>query len=151
MKLRLQTDYALRVLIYLARAGTTDGAETLVRVDSMAEAYDISREHLVKVVQALSRHGYTATRSGRGGGVRLAMAPEDIDAAAVVGDFEGRNGVLECVVEPTVCVLEPGCRLRRKLMAAEAAFYAVLEGTTLADLVAKPSASSGLAQLPTLS
>lgn len=142
MKLRLQTDYALRVLIYLARSGE------ISRVDAIAEAYDVSREHLVKVVQALSRHGYTETRSGRGGGVRLAQLPADIDVADVVGAFEGRQGVLECVAEPQVCVLEPGCRLRRKLIAAEAAFYDELAGTTLADLVARPRPSTGLARLP---
>ena len=142
MKLRLQTDYALRVLIYLARC------EDLTRVDAMAEAYDVSREHLVKVVQALARHGWVETKAGRGGGVRLTADPARLDVATVIGAFEGREGVLECVAEPTVCVLEPGCRLRRKLMAAEAAFYRELEGTTLADLVQRPRAGTGLSRLP---
>jgi Rrf2 family nitric oxide-sensitive transcriptional repressor len=142
MKLRLQTDYALRVLIYLART------DDLIRVDAIAEAYGISREHLVKVVQALVRHGWARTRAGRGGGVRLAQPATEIDVSDVVGAFEGRTGVLECVAEPQVCVLEPGCRLRRKLIAAEAAFYAELKGTTVADLVARPRANTGLAHLP---
>ncbi len=142
MRLRLQTDYALRVLIYLARS---DG---LVRVESVAEAYDVSREHLVKVVQALARHGWVTTRAGRGGGVRLTGSAADVDVGEVVAAFEGRQGVLECVLEPETCVLEPGCRLRRKLIEAEAAFYAVLEGMTLADLVARPGPSTGLARLP---
>jgi len=141
MKLRLQTDYALRILITLARE------PRLVRVDAVAEAFRISREHLVKVAQALSRHGWVETRAGRGGGMRLAVAAESIDVAAVVGAFEGREGVLECVAEPTVCALEPGCRLRKKLIAAEAAFYRELQGTSLADLVRTPRAGSGLARL----
>ena len=142
MKIRLQTDYALRVLIYLARC------DERTRVDAVAEAFQISREHLVKVAQALVRHGWIETKAGRGGGMRLTADSDKLDVATVIGAFEGREGVLECVAEPTVCVLEPGCHLRRKLISAEAAFYRELEGTTLADLVAKPRAGSGLSRLP---
>jgi Rrf2 family nitric oxide-sensitive transcriptional repressor len=81
--------------------------------------------------------------------VRLAKPAAEIDVAEIVGQFEGRSVLLECFVDPDVCVLEPGCRLRRKLQDAEKAFYDTLSGTTLADLVARPKAGSGLAQLNT--
>lgn len=129
MRLKLQTDYALRVLLYLA------AARRLCPVDEMATAFDISREHLVKVVQQLARDGDVTTRAGRQGGVELARPAAEIGVAAVVGRFEGRRQVLECVQQPSVCVLEPGCDLRRLLIAAEQAFYDTLGDVTVADLV----------------
>ena len=136
MHLKLQTDYALRVLLYLGYAGRA------APVDEMARAFDISREHLVKVVQALARRALVATRPGRGGGVELLPAGGKATVADVVAHFEGRRTVLECVLKPKVCVLEPGCDLRRLLMSAEDAFYGALAGTTIADL-AKPSGKHG--------
>ena len=92
MRLTLQTDYALRTLVYLA-AGNGDWPS--VRV--IAEAYDISRPHLVKVVQALGRAGFVETRPGRSGGVKLAKPPEEI----VVGEVVRR---LEPSLVPVVCL-----------------------------------------------
>jgi Rrf2 family nitric oxide-sensitive transcriptional repressor len=146
MRLTLHTDYGLRVLLVLARERALDRAHPLT-VPALATALDVSREHLVKVVQALAAAGWVATRPGRGGGVHLAVAPDALDVADVVAHLEGRGGVLACVAEPAVCVLEPGCRLRRKLMAAEDAFYAALAGTSVADLVRRPRATDGLARL----
>jgi len=129
MRLKLQTDYALRVLLYLA------AADRLCPVDEIAGAYAISREHLVKVVQQLAREGWVATRAGRQGGVELSRPAAQISVADVVAAFEGRREILECVSTPSVCVLEPGCDLRRLLMAAEQAFYDALGATTVAELV----------------
>lgn len=142
MNLKLQTDYGLRVLIFLAHARRQATA------DELAGVFDVSRNHLVKVIQALARHGWVTTTRGRGGGVTLAVEPASLDVAHVVGRLEGRNGVLECVERPQVCVLEPGCRLRRKLIVAEQAFYDALAGSTLADLVHRPAAGHGLSRLP---
>jgi Rrf2 family nitric oxide-sensitive transcriptional repressor len=133
--LKTQTDYALRTLLYLGFVGEK------VTVDAIARAYGISKDHLVKVVQHLARLGYVRSQSGRTGGVRLAKLPEQINVADVVADFEGRAGVLPCVSEPEVCVLEPGCLLRTMLMQAESAFFAVLRKATIADLVRAPAAA----------
>jgi len=138
MQLKLHTDYGLRVLILLAHA------KRPATTDEMAEALDVSRNHLLKVVRTLAGRGWVSTSRGRSGGVALAVDPDAIDVADVVGALEGREGVLACVAQPEVCVLEPGCRLRRKLMAAEDAFYAVLAGTTIADLVHRPAPKHGL-------
>lgn len=138
MQLTLHTDYGLRVLILLAhgqRAATTD---------EMAEALDVSKHHLVKVVQTLARHGWVRTLRGRAGGVELTVDPEMLNVGDVTAALEGKDGVLACVVSPEVCVLEPGCRLRRQLMAAEEAFYDVLRQSSLADLVRRPAPGHGL-------
>lgn len=135
MQLRLKTDFALRVLLYLAHRERTTGERLPVRVEAVANAYDISKEHLVKVVQQLATHGWVVTKAGRGGGLQLAVEPGTIEVVDVIEAFEERRGVLECVETPRACILEPGCGLRRLLMRAEDAFYDSLAGVTVADLV----------------
>src|SRR5262245_46920308 len=140
MRLKLQSDYALRVLLYLGYA------DRAAPVDEMARAFDISREHLVKVVQGLARRGLVVTRPGRGGGVELLPAGRAASVADVVAHFEGRRTVLDCLQDSKACVLEPGCDLRRLLISAENAFYDALAGTTIAQLC-KPSGRGGLNHL----
>jgi len=141
MHLKLQTDYALRVLLYLGYAGAP------APVDAMATAFAISREHLVKVVQELARAGFVRTRPGRGGGVELLPAGKAASVSEVVARFEGRRTVLPCVLQPDSCVLEPGCDLRRLLMSAEDAFYGALADTTIADLCRPRAPRGGLRNL----
>jgi Rrf2 family nitric oxide-sensitive transcriptional repressor len=141
MHLKLQTDYALRVLLYLGHA------ERAAPVDEIARAFTISREHLVKVVQALARRGLVVTRPGRKGGVELLPAGRQATVADVVAHFEGRRTVLPCVLQPKLCVLEPGCDLRRLLMSAEDAFYGALADTTIADLSQPRARHGGLRHL----
>ena len=78
MHLNLHTDFGLRVLLYLG--STPDGAAS---APDIASAYDISLNHLRKVVQALSRAGYVRTTRGRTGGIALAMAPSEIGIGQV--------------------------------------------------------------------
>lgn len=130
MKLRIQTDYALRTLMYLGHTGGPASAREI------AERFVISKDHLTKVIQMLAKHGYVRTTPGRGGGVSLRRSADQIVVRDVVECFEGRNTVLDCVATPEVCPLEPGCRLRKVLIRAEAAFYAALADTTIADLTA---------------
>ena len=128
MKLRLQTDYALRALIYLGCVGRKAKAEEI------AAAFDVSKDHLVKVVQQLAKLGYVRTFAGRGGGVVLAVDPKVTSVREVIEAMEGRAGVLDCVRMPQICPMEPGCKLRRLLMTAEQAFYDALGTTSIADL-----------------
>jgi Rrf2 family nitric oxide-sensitive transcriptional repressor len=134
MKLRLQTDYALRTLIYLA--GKVAGAgNDRATADEIAEAFIISKDHLVKIVQQLGRLGLVKTYAGRGGGITLARAADQIKVRHVIESMEGKTRVLECVENPTVCPMEPGCHLRKLLMKAESAFYETLQNVTIADLI----------------
>src|SRR4051812_3494385 len=97
VNLRTQTDYGMRVLLYLAYKPEQTPVETI------ADAYGISKDHLVKVVQQLVRLGYVRSQSGRFGGVKLARRAEEIRVSQVIADFEGRNGVLPCVGDPGAC------------------------------------------------
>lgn len=130
MRLSLHTDYALRSLIYLAtmpEPATTAGA--------IAQAYGISRNHLVKVLQRLRDQGYVETVRGRGGGVRLGQAPDQIRVGAVVRRNEDLGELVECFnMETNTCPLAAACLLQRRLDEALRAYLEVLDRYTLADV-----------------
>ncbi len=129
MRLTLHTDYALRALIYVAIA---DGK--LITIRDIAESFDISKQHLMKVVNDLSRKGYLDTVRGRGGGIRLRRPPRDINIGQVVRDTEDLD-VIGCLGRRGYCPIERCCVLRGVLRDATQAFLAVLDGYTLADLI----------------
>jgi Rrf2 family nitric oxide-sensitive transcriptional repressor len=137
MMLKMQTDFALRTLIYLAHVGGQ------APVQDVAEAYGISKDHLFKVVQQLVRLGFVLSRPGRRGGIRLALDAAEINCGAVVAGFEGRHGLLPCVKDASHCILEPGCVLRVALIKAEDALYGVLERLTIADVIRANANATG--------
>jgi Rrf2 family nitric oxide-sensitive transcriptional repressor len=131
MKLTAFTDYSLRVLIYLA---AQPGERATIA--QIATAFDVSENHLVKVVHFLGKQGWLANVRGKGGGLELGEAPEKIVVGRVVRETEGKAAVAECFGESGGdCQIAPNCRLRGVLGEAVTAFYAVLDRYTLADLV----------------
>ena len=139
MRLTLHTDYALRVLIHVAIA---DGK--LVTITDIAEAFDISKQHLMKVVNNLSQKGYLDTVRGRGGGIRLRRPPQEINIGQVVRETEENLHVIGCLEQRGYCPMEHVCVLRGALHDATQAFLAVLDGYTLADLIKPKRALSSL-------
>jgi Rrf2 family nitric oxide-sensitive transcriptional repressor len=135
MRLTLHTDYSLRVLMFAALKG-----ETLSTIAEIAEHFEISRTHLMKVVNDLGRAGYLDTVRGKKGGFRLAKKPNQIKVGAVVRDLEKALSVVGCMQQTDYCPIEGACILRRALGEATAAFLAVLDRYTLDDLV-KPRKS----------
>jgi Rrf2 family nitric oxide-sensitive transcriptional repressor len=135
MHLTLWTDYALRTLIYLGVKG-----DSLATIAEIAESFDISRPHLMKVVNRLGAQGYIDTIRGRKGGIRLARPPAQIRVGAVVRDTEEDLAVMDCLSEPGAdpgfCRIEGCCVLRRAFREATLAFLDVLDRYTLADLLA---------------
>ena len=132
MRLTEWTDYSLRVLMY---CGVYAG-ERLVTINEIAEAYGISRNHLMKIVNDLSRQGLVETTRGRGGGLRLMAAPKDIRIGDVVRQAEQDFRIVECFDAATnACTLTPHCKLKRLLGDSLAAYFKVLDDATLADLL----------------
>lgn len=130
MYITQHTDYALRVLIHL---GTNP--ERLVTIQEISERYAISRNHLMKVVNQLIRAGFVAGLRGKGGGLRLARTPGEIGVGDVVRRMERGMTLVECFGASCHCILDPACKLKGTLSDALAAFFKVLDGTTLADLI----------------
>lgn len=131
MHLTYQTDYALRVLLYLA----TCHDKRLANIQDIAQTYGISNNHLMKIVHKLGKLGYLETVRGRNGGIRLAREPEAIVIGEVVRQTEEDFHVVECFdCTHNRCVITPVCQLRSALQEALAAFLRVLDNYTLADL-----------------
>lgn len=134
MKLTTFSDYTLRVLMFLALS-----RERLATIPEIAAAYDISENHLMKVVHQLARAGVIESVRGKGGGVRLARAPEEIRLGAIVRASEGNAPIVECLGDgAATCRIAPACRLTAVLSRAFEALYASLDEYTLADLVHSP-------------
>jgi len=130
MKLTRFTDYSLRVLIYL---GLKDNGR--VTIKEISDAYNISRNHLMKVVSLLTRMGYVDARRGPGGGIALARPATEIVIADVVRDMEDDLNLVECFCEEGSCIIKPVCELKVVLSEALAAYLQILEGYTLRDLL----------------
>ncbi|NOY00131.1 MAG: Rrf2 family transcriptional regulator [Verrucomicrobia bacterium] len=128
------TDYSLRVLIYTAAKHPDK-----VSITELAEAYDISRNHLVKVVNQLANLGYLDTTRGRGGGVLLGQPAVDIIIGDVIEAVEPGFDMAECFkLGVNHCRLTPVCRLKGIMNDAKTAFLRELSRYTLADVVRQP-------------
>jgi Rrf2 family nitric oxide-sensitive transcriptional repressor len=135
MRLSLYTDYALRVLMHAALR-----QPAVSTIDEVADAFRISRNHLVKVVQALGQNGFLSTRRGVGGGFTLGMPPARIRLGDVVRLTESDERVIDCVGRnDSPCRIFPICRLKGVLDEAAAAFFDVLDHYSLEDLVKRQS------------
>src|SRR5215207_2655042 len=145
MRLTVYTDYALRLLMYLALK--EDGCATISEV---AQAYGISKSHLMKVAHQLGVAGYIGTVRGKGGGLRLGKAAQEIGLGEVVRFAEPDMALVPCFAPVNAfCPIIPSCVLRRALEEARAAFLGVLDDYTLADLVQPGSALRALLSIPT--
>ena len=129
MKLTMQTDYALRTLLYLAQRPSRS------TIRDIAEFYRISAHHMGKVAHQLGKLGLIRNIRGPGGGLELARSAGAITIGAVIRAFEGATRMLECVDTPGVCVIQPGCTLRSVLAEAERRQMEYLNGVTLESLL----------------
>lgn len=135
MRLTNFSDYALRILMYAATQG-----DRLITIEETADVYGISRAHLMKVANQLTRAGYLKAVRGRFGGLALADRPNKIKLGDVLRATEPDFALVECFTDDNQCVITPRCRLRGALKEALAAFTKALDRYTLADLVLSPEA-----------
>ncbi|MDP3761803.1 MAG: Rrf2 family transcriptional regulator [Ramlibacter sp.] len=138
MKLTLYTDYTLRVMIYLALIHDDQGAAT---IEEIARAYDISRNHLMKIVHELSTHGFIVTQRGRSGGARLARQPSEITVGSIVRMAEKDFAVVSChdLALDHGCAVFDVCNVRHGFERATAAFLAELDAMTLDQAIRRPA------------
>lgn len=144
MRLTTYSDFALRTLMYLAVV-PADGM--LANISDIAGSYHISKSHLTKVVHQLGKLGYIESIRGKGGGIRLAKNPEDINLGALIRQIEPDFELVECFgqsappksdliyQEVIGCVISPECQLKRVFSEALKAFIGVLDQYSLADIV----------------
>ncbi|HET6524054.1 Rrf2 family transcriptional regulator [Sphingopyxis sp.] len=143
MRLTRYTDYAMRVLLYVGAREE----ERLSPISEIARAYGISQNHLMKVVNDLVNAGYLESMRGRFGGIRLARPAAEINVGAVVRHTEEGFDLVDC----GSCIIAPACGLTGALAEALAAFMTVLDGYSLADLLAKRANLAALFGVPEVS
>lgn len=146
MKLTAYTNFALRMLMYVA---LKDGQPATVK--EIADAYKISANHLKKAAIEMNKHGYLDTLQGRYGGYVLAQNAQSIVIGDVVRITEGNLEMVECFnPETNTCPLIEVCRLSRLFKKALKAFLDVLDDVTLADMISHPQQLKPLLQITTL-
>ncbi|MDM0116623.1 Rrf2 family transcriptional regulator [Variovorax sp. J22R133] len=128
MRLTAMTDYALRLLMYAAQR-----PDRLCTIAEIAQAHGISEAHLMKVTHQLGLQGWIETVRGKGGGLRLARRPEDINLGALVREVEANFQLVDCFGTDSTCTLTGRCGLAGLLDGALQRFLAHLDGFTLTD------------------
>ena len=131
MRLTNYSDYSLRVLIFLS----SEPREKLVNIKDIAEAYDISKNHLMKIIYNLGKMGYIETIRGRNGGIRLAKIPSEINIGELIRKTEEDFNIVECFENGDKCVITPVCSLKHIFNKALDQFLQVLDQYTLEDIV----------------
>jgi Rrf2 family nitric oxide-sensitive transcriptional repressor len=133
MRLTSYTDYALRTLMFLAL-----NRDRLVTIGDIAQSHNIAKNHLTKVVHHLGTLGFIETVRGRSGGMRLAREPADISIGDVVRHTETDFYMASCFdANAPGCLYAAGCEMRGALAQATKAFLDVLDGVSLAQMVAR--------------
>lgn len=133
MQLTNFSDYALRVLMYAAAR-----SDRLITVEETAAVYGVSRAHLRKVVNTLTRGGYLTAVRGRSGGLKLAKNPASIRLGDLIRLTEPDFALVECFSTANKCIVTSRCRLRGVFKEALVAFVRVLDNYTLKDLLLRP-------------
>jgi Rrf2 family nitric oxide-sensitive transcriptional repressor len=141
VRLTVHSDYALRVLTYVAVA-----PRRTATVHEVAETFRISH-HLVKVAHRLVKAGILEATRGRGGGLRLKLDPNDITVGDIIRASEDDFAVVECLGQTRYCRIAGVCKFRELFRRALAAFFSVLDELTLADAVRNPDALRGALDL----
>ena len=133
MRLTNFSDYALRMLMYAASAG-----DRLITIEETARTFKVSKTHLNKVANTLTRGGYLKAVRGRSGGLVLGLRPEMIRIGDVIRLTEPDFAVVECFATGNQCVLTGSCKLSSMFGEAIASFQSTLDRYTLADVTLMP-------------
>jgi Rrf2 family nitric oxide-sensitive transcriptional repressor len=129
------SDYSLRLVIYLACH-----PDRTVSADEISRAFGISRNHLVKVVQALTELGVIRSQRGRGGGMQLAVSPSELNVGWLIRRTEPHFDLVECFdLATNTCPIAPACGLKGVLYRAQQAFLGVLDEYTLERFLTRPA------------
>ncbi|HEY0825589.1 MAG TPA: Rrf2 family transcriptional regulator [Ramlibacter sp.] len=142
MRLARMTDYAIRLLMYVAQR-----PERLCTIAEVAAAYDISQTHLMKITNQLAQDGWLETTRGKGGGIRLGRPASQIVLGDVVRTMEPDFFIVECFATGHSCMLHGNCKLTGVMDGALRSFMEYLDGHTLADVLPPPPASSRVTPL----
>jgi Rrf2 family nitric oxide-sensitive transcriptional repressor len=134
MRLTKHTDYAFRVLIFLASMPE----DRLSTVQEIAETFDVSRSHIMKIVHKLAGAGLIQASRGQHGGLKLGQPRDAINLRQVIELMEATLTPVNC--DDPVCLIRKNCTLKNILFDAQRQFLEHVGQYTLADL-AEPTVS----------
>ncbi len=131
LKLTRDCEYALRAVLYLA--SQPEGRISLVR--EIAEARDMPRTYLSKIMQHLARAGLIKSRRGARGGLVLGRSAGSITLKDVIEAIEGPIRLNVCLTGKGVCPRDEECPAHPVWAEAQKGLIDVLKGKTMAELV----------------
>lgn len=137
-------EYALRAVVHLA-----DHAPNPRTTEQIAQATLVPKAYLSKVIQGLCHAGVVQSRRGIGGGVALVKSPKDLTILEVVNAVEPIERIRECPLGLKAHGVRL-CPLHRRMDNALAMVENAFRETTLAEVLAEPTASRPLCELPVL-
>lgn len=144
MRMTFHADLGFRTLVYLATAAPEGST-----IPQIAEAYDVSENHLRKVTHHLTKLGLVDSTRGKGGGLKLAKDPSKISIGWAMRRLEPDFAIAECMgAEPQRCVISGNCGLQSILMEALSSWFSVLDKYTLADAIGGSRRLKRLLQIP---
>lgn len=147
MHLTAHTDYALRILMFATARAAETGNDGRFSIEEVANAYAISRNHVMKIVQRLAAAGYLKSFRGRNGGLALGRAPSEVRIGALVRFLEVDCALVGCFSDPSTCRICGQCVLQTALSDALEAFFDHLDRMTLADLTLSDRAMRRLSRV----
>ena len=137
MQLSIRADHAIRLLIYCALKG-----DAFVTVGEVARSCNASEHHMAKIANILVHIGVLQAIRGRNGGIRLAKSPEEINLGGIIRHIEKPTTLTECLAPSAdkkgECPLMPLCSFRELICDAREAFFSVLDGKNLSQLITRP-------------
>lgn len=131
MQLTSFTDYGIRVLMYLATQ-----PEQISSVKEIAEYYNISRNHLVKITHRLSQLGYINTSKGKGGGIQISKGIEKLNLGDIIIALEPNFNIVECFdAQNNTCRITNSCHFKHYISEARENFINTMNKYTLGDTI----------------
>lgn len=145
MRLSKRGEYGLRAMIDLA---SWNHGSAVVQIKDIAEREQISPKFLEQILLTLKNAGLVHSKMGVGGGYYLAKPADRITLGQIVRTLDGPLAPLRCVsqmaYEPCGCPDERTCGLRLVMSDVRNAIAAILDGTTLADVVRRTEAARAI-------
>ena len=131
MYIPIKVDYGVRALVDLA----LNGADGPVRASEIAGRAAIPEQYLAQVLHALSKSGFTRSQRGPHGGHFLAKAPSEIRLSGVMASLGGSETPVACLSDNAICIHSQCCAQQEVWRAVAEAVFAILDSTTIEDLV----------------
>lgn len=135
IRINRQTDYAIRVILALAKQGD----EALLSTSHIQQEMLIPKALSLRVVAELAKGGFVVTFPGRDGGLKLARPAAQINLRQVVTYFENNFTVSECLHGGDTCPFDHSCPVRCRWARLQALILKELENTTFGELAREAS------------